>query len=192
MQFKNICLKLVGISLLFVAIHNSFAAEQRPVHIVEDTKFQPQYKKYVRATKEDIAKPEDLGLKMNKFLHHQKFLLHNNSKFTIYCRWASNEEASNRQNLPYKGDIIKPGDFIVLPLSDNYSIKMADSSTMGQYSYFYDVPKPDILATKTYLTDEELRRLSRDIDQFNNVLPIVSITSGITHGWNFKLGVKAH
>lgn len=149
MSFKDICTKLVGLSLLFVAANNSFAADAPRIV--------------------------------------NKFVLHNNSNFDIYCRCRSNAEAAANLYVTCIDQLIKADDSVTLSLDRNYSIKTAGTSSLGQYSYFYDVPKPESL--KKDLTQEMLRRYNRDLSIYNDTIPVIHVTSGVTHGWNFTLGV---
>lgn len=147
MLFKNLCTKLIGISLLFVAVHSAFAAQQAPAV--------------------------------------NQFVLHNNSNFDIYCRCRSNEEAAANLYVTCIDQLIKAGDSVTLPLSRNYSIKTAGTSKLAAYSYFYNVPNPTDLANSDATQSEIRRRYHRDINQGH--LPVIHVTSGVTHGWNFAI-----
>jgi len=149
MIFKNLCTKLIGISLLFVAAQSTFAAQQAPAV--------------------------------------NQFVLHNNSNFDIYCRCRSNAEAAANLYVTCVDRLIKAGESVTLPLNRNYSIKTAGTSTFGPYSYFYDVPNPTDLANSDATHSEIRRRYHRDILNLGT-LPIIHVTSGVTHGWNFTVG----
>ena len=112
------------------------------------------------------------------------FILTNKSGYDIFCRSRSIAEAEQGLWTGTMDHVIKPGDSIQLTLDRNYSIRTAGKKTM--WSQYYDVPKPYELAQKT-LNAQQFHEFDLAMNRRKPCIPVISISSGVTYGWNFVI-----
>ena len=112
------------------------------------------------------------------------FILTNKSGYDIFCRDRSIAEAEQGLWTGGMDHVIKPGESIQLTLDRNYSIRTAGKKTI--LSQYYDVPKPYDLAKKT-LNPEQFHAFNLAMTRKKPCIPVISVSSGLTYGWNFTL-----
>lgn len=113
------------------------------------------------------------------------FILVNKSRYDIFCRDRSIEQAKENLWTHSKDSniVLKPGERIQLPLNKRYSIRTAGPKTA--MSNYYDIPTPNELAKQTLNREEEIHFSA--ISWEKGFIPIISVTSGLVYGWTFTL-----
>jgi len=113
------------------------------------------------------------------------FLLKNDSQYDIFYRCRSNEEAAANKNFDCNNGIVKRGDIVELDTNRKYSIKTAGTSSLMQYSSFYDVPHPFALARETLSRKD--RGTFEEALHKGECTSIISIQPGAIYGWKFRI-----
>lgn len=110
------------------------------------------------------------------------FVLQNNSKYDIYVRNRSNEEAERNQSFEGNNFVLAPGSSQLLDTERNYSMKTAHTGGMtAKVARFYDIPIKALLQGSAE-TDH-----AKHMVYVGGAIPICIVTAGWMTGWNFSL-----